>query len=89
MTRVDCQRCHKPGEPLPSAPIAGELGQQVLQNVCTACWEAWKAQETMVINEYRLRLFDRGDRARLDETCRVFLGLSEGDAHRLDFTPPS
>jgi Fe-S cluster biosynthesis and repair protein YggX len=89
MTRVDCQRCQKSGEALSAAPIAGDLGRQVLASTCAECWDAWKAQETMVINEYRLRLFDRGDRARLDQICRVFLGLSEGDGPRLDFTPPS
>jgi Fe-S cluster biosynthesis and repair protein YggX len=88
MTNVTCTRCGQSREGLDEAPYKGALGEEVRARICADCWQQWKAQELMVINEYRLRLFDRGDRARLDQACRQFLGLQEGEAPSIDYTPP-
>lgn len=89
MPEITCKRCGQVRERMEAPPLKSAIGTEIQDNVCAECFEQWRAQETMVINEYRLRLFDRGDRAKLDHACRQFLGLVEGDTPQVDYTPPA
>ena len=71
------------------APMKGEIGARLYREISQEAWGMWLKHSTMVINEYRLRLFDRNDRAKLDSACRVFLLLEEGEGPTVDYTPPS
>ena len=89
MPTITCARCGKTAERMAEPPLKSKIGKEAQERVCAACWQGWKSQETMVINEWRLRLFDKGDRAKLDQACRQFLGMATGDAPAIDYTPPS
>ena len=88
MAAITCARCGKKAEQLGAPPLKSAIGREVQERICAACWQLWRNQETMVINEWRLRLFDKGDRAKLDLACRQFLGLAVGDVPPIDYSPP-
>ncbi len=76
---VVCARCEQEREGLESAPMGGPLGQQVLENVCAACWGEWRETSAQLINHYGLVLGNPSHRAQLREAMREFLGLDEED----------
>lgn len=55
---IFCVKLKKEAEALATAPMPGELGQQLLQQVSKAAWKMWLEHQTMLINEYRLNLID-------------------------------
>ncbi|MCK6531031.1 Fe(2+)-trafficking protein [Myxococcota bacterium] len=70
--------CSVTGEapvPLPAPPYHNEYGRRIQAQVCEPTWERWKAQEVMIVNEYRLNLLEREDRAQLRQAMQDFLGL--------------
>ena len=54
--QVNCVKLGQVLEGLDVAPVPGELGQRVLDNVSRQAWEQWIVQQTMLINEHRLNL---------------------------------
>lgn len=49
--------CVKLGRELPGleyAPMKGELGERIYNEVSREAWDMWVKHQTMVINEYRL-----------------------------------
>lgn len=49
--------CVKLGRELPGleyAPMKGELGERIYNEVSQEAWDMWVKHQTMVINEYRL-----------------------------------
>jgi Fe-S cluster biosynthesis and repair protein YggX len=71
--QIYCQKLKQYGEQLTKAPLAGELGQKIYQNICTAAWQLWLEQQTMLINENRLSLVDQQSKIFLKEECEKFL----------------
>ena len=54
MTRmVQCIKLNKEAEGLAFAPVPGELGKRIWQNVSKEAWADWLKQQTMLINENR------------------------------------
>jgi len=50
-------KCTKLGRELPGleyAPLKGELGEKIYNEISEEAWEEWIKHSTMVINEYRL-----------------------------------
>jgi Fe-S cluster biosynthesis and repair protein YggX len=45
-------------EGLERAPYPGELGQRIFDSVSKEAWQKWMAHQTMLINEYRLVVFE-------------------------------
>ena len=72
---VDCSRCHKTRAALSTAPLPGELGDEIATRVCSPCWEEWKEQEVRVINELRLNFMDPHSNDVLERHLKKFLGL--------------
>ena len=75
--------CARPGcpagpyaQPLPRLPMNDELGQQVFEKVCAACWKEWLGMGIKVINEMRLDLSDERSQAMYDSYMKEFLGLA-------------
>lgn len=69
-------KCVKMGEELEGldfAPFPGELGQKVFENVSKEAWKQWLAQQTILINEYRLSSLDPKARSFLQEEMQKFL----------------
>jgi Fe-S cluster biosynthesis and repair protein YggX len=60
-------------EGLDFPPFPGELGQKVFENVSKEAWKQWLAQQTILINEYRLSSLDPKARSFLQEEMQKFL----------------
>ena len=73
--QVNCVKLGQVLEGLDVAPVPGELGQRVLDNVSREAWEQWIVQQTMLINEHRLNLRDAEARKFLmSEMEKYFFG---------------
>ncbi len=77
---VFCTKLQKEAEGLQRAPFPGELGQKVLDNISKAAWQQWLAQQTILINEYRLNPMDAQARQFLEEEMHKY--LFEGGAEQ-------
>jgi Fe-S cluster protector protein len=69
-------KCVKMGEELEGLdfpPFPGELGKKVFENVSKEAWKQWLAQQTILINEYRLSSLDPKARTFLQEEMQKFL----------------
>ena len=51
---VKCIKLEKEAPGLEYAPLKGELGQRIYENVSEEAWQLWIKHSTMIINEYRL-----------------------------------
>ncbi|MEZ4272947.1 MAG: oxidative damage protection protein [Myxococcota bacterium] len=51
---VHCVKLNKELPGLEYAPLKGELGQRIYNEVSQEAWDMWVGHSTMVINEYRL-----------------------------------
>ncbi len=72
MVQLTCSRCGNEGEQLPKAPISGELGQRVLDNICQNCWTEWKDMSMRIVNHYDLHPVDPDDRKKIYVFMREF-----------------
>ena len=73
-----CPRTGEPctGEDLSSTPLPrGELGDELRERACTACWSLWKEFQVKVINEYRIKTYDPEQRKILHKHMREFFNL--------------
>lgn len=70
---VYCTKLQKEAEGLNRAPFPGEVGQRVLENISQEAWQQWLAQQTILINEYRLNPMDSQARQFLQEQMLEFL----------------
>jgi Fe-S cluster biosynthesis and repair protein YggX len=75
MAVVTCSRCKKQAEGLARAPLPGETGRTILDNVCAACWKEWLGMQVKYINEYRLSPLDPRHFEFLLEQAGAFLSL--------------
>ena len=61
MTRmVQCIYLKKEAEGMDYPPYPGELGKRIYDNVSKEAFELWKKHQTMLVNENRLNLAERG-----------------------------
>jgi len=73
--QVKCIKLGVEAEGLDFAPVPGELGQKLLENVSRQAWQDWLQHQTMLINEYRLSLADPKARQFLmEELDKYFFG---------------
>jgi len=88
MTRtVHCAYLDREAEGLKRAPLPGELGQRIYEQISQEAWQAWLAHQTMLINEKRLSPIDPEHRAYLIEQAEAF--LFGGDVDRAEgYVPP-
>jgi Fe-S cluster biosynthesis and repair protein YggX len=75
MADAVCARCGKEPAGLGEAPYDSQLGKKVQEQVCEACWQAWVAQQLMLMNEYRLDPMNDQHSKFLDEQMTAFLSL--------------
>lgn len=55
---VQCVLLGREAEGLDRAPYPGELGRRIFEQVSKEAWQRWLAHQTMLINEYRLVVFE-------------------------------
>jgi tetratricopeptide (TPR) repeat protein len=77
-------RCQRPGctagpyaQQLKAPPINDEIGRQIYEKVCAACWEYWMRDLSIkVINEMRLDLSTERGQEVYDQIMKETLGLA-------------
>ncbi len=80
---IMCKKLQQQLPALEKAPYPGELGQKIVSHISQKAWDMWLAQQTMLINEYRLSLIDPSARSFLQEEMLRYLFNDE------DTTPPA
>ncbi|MBJ7473815.1 MAG: hypothetical protein RL373_704 [Pseudomonadota bacterium] len=88
MTRtVQCIKLNKESEGLAFAPVPGELGKKIWQQVSKEAWADWLKHQTMLINENRLNMADaRARQYLLKQTEQYFFG--DGADAATGYVPP-
>lgn len=85
---IFCQKLQKDAEPMGFAPVPGELGQRILENVSAEAWKLWINHQTMLINEKHLSLADPEARKYLTGEMEKF--LFGGDYDQVEgYVPPT
>ena len=80
MADVKCQRCGQTRPALARPPYPDDFGRQIVEKICSDCWDEAKRMQVMVINEYRLDLSDPRAQEILERATRDFLGFPESTA---------
>lgn len=75
MATVSCKRCGRTAPGLPRAPLAGQLGQDVLANVCADCWKDWQNESFRLINHFGYQPVDPADRQKIYVHLREFCNM--------------
>ena len=85
---VQCIKLGVEAEGLDFAPVPGELGKKIFENVSKEAWAGWIKHQTMLINENRLNMMDPKARKYLMEQMdRHFFGGGADAAQ--GYVPPS
>lgn len=71
--KVQCVKLGEELEGLDFQPFPGELGEKIFNNVSKEAWKQWLAQQTILINEYRLSSLDPKAKTFLQEEMQKFL----------------
>ena len=72
---VQCIKLNKESEGMDFAPLPGELGKKIWNQVSKEAWAAWLKQQTMLINENRLNMADtRARQYLLKQVEKYFYG---------------
>ena len=84
---VNCVKLGCEAEGLDFAPLPGELGKKIYENVSKEAWAAWVKHQTMLINENRLSLADPRARQYLAQQLENYLfGLGADQVN--GYVPP-
>ncbi len=84
---VHCIKLGTQAPGLARPPLPGPLGQRIFEQVSQQAWQEWLAQQTRLINEYRLVLADAKARKFLaEEMERYFFG--DGQTTQTGYVPP-
>lgn len=84
---VNCVKLGREAEGLDFAPMPGELGKRLFENVSKEAWQQWIRYQTMLINENRLNLADPRARAYLAEQVQKHF-FGEGAETVSGYVPP-
>lgn len=84
---INCVKLGKEAEAMERAPLPGDLGQRLLDNVSKEGWQLWMQHQTILINENRLSLIDPQAQEFLKKEMEKFL-FGEGSEVPEGFTPP-
>lgn len=71
--RVFCARLKQEADGLAYQPYPGELGERIVNEISVEAWKQWLAQQTILINEYRLSSMDPKAKLFLREQMEEFL----------------
>ncbi len=73
MRKIFCHKLQKEADGLEFAPLPGELGQKIYNEISQTAWQMWLNHQTMLINEYRLNMSDKKSREFLITEMEKFL----------------
>ena len=72
---VNCVKLNREAEGLTFAPLPGELGKRIYENMSQEAWQAWLEHQKMLVNENRLSLADPAARKYpMGQTEQYFIG---------------
>lgn len=71
--KVQCVKLGEELDGLDFAPFPGPLGEKIHNSVSKEAWKQWLAQQTILINEYRLSSLDPKAKTFLQEEMQKFL----------------
>ena len=85
---VKCVKLNKEAEGLALAPLPGELGKRIYEQVSQEAWRGWLEHQKMLVNENRLSLADPAARKYLmGQTEQYFFGTGADAAS--GYVPPA
>jgi Fe-S cluster biosynthesis and repair protein YggX len=88
MTRlVDCAKLGKSLPGLEYAPLKGDMGARIYNEISEEAWGLWVKHQTMVINEYRLNPSEPKAQDILIKQMEDFF-FGEGVKVPEEFVPP-
>jgi Fe-S cluster biosynthesis and repair protein YggX len=70
---VFCKHFGEELEGLDRPPLPGPKGQKIFDEVSKRAWQAWQAEQTMLINEKQLSLMDPEARKYLQDQMDKYL----------------
>jgi Fe-S cluster biosynthesis and repair protein YggX len=73
MRLIHCTKLNKEAEGLAAAPMPGELGNKIYEQISKEAWQQWVNHQTMLLNENRLSMIDPKARAFLLQEMEKFL----------------
>ena len=85
---VFCRKYQKDLPGLSVAPMPGEIGQDILNNISEQAWKEWQKHQTMLINEKQLNMVNAADRQYLREQMQKFFNNEEHEQAE-GYVPPS
>ena len=77
--RVFCKHFGEELEGLERPPLPGPKGQKIFEQVSKKAWQAWQAEQTMLINEKQLSLMDPEARKYLQDQMDKYLSGENHD----------
>jgi len=84
---IQCIKLKKEAEGLDFAPLPGELGKRIWNEVSKEAWAGWLKQQTMLVNENRLSLADPAARKYLMQQTEAYF-FGEGSDQASGYIPP-
>lgn len=83
---IYCQKLKKEAPALKFAPLPGEAGNRIVNNISAEAWQQWIKTQTMLINEYKLSMLDDEAKKFLKEQREKFL-FSDEDVKPSGYIP--
>lgn len=77
MATIVCRKCEQEKPPLEEPPVGGQLGQTIVEHVCSDCWGEWRETSARLINHYGLNLGLPDHRQELRRVMKEFLNLTD------------
>ncbi|WP_295164064.1 oxidative damage protection protein [uncultured Buchnera sp.] len=74
---IFCTFLQKKSEGQDYPPYPGELGKKIYNQISKVAWKEWKLQQTKLINEEKLNMFNRNDRKKIEDYMKLFLFKNE------------
>ena len=70
---IYCEKLGIEAEGLAEPPFPNALGQRIYEHISQKAWDLWLNHQTMLINEYKLSMFDKKSRDFLMQEMEKFL----------------
>ncbi|MCL6262222.1 MULTISPECIES: oxidative damage protection protein [Craterilacuibacter] len=83
---VNCIKLGREAEGMDFAPLPGEIGKRLYENVSKEAWQGWIRHQTMLINENRLSLADARARQYLMQQLDAYF-FGQGAEAPAGYTP--
>jgi len=84
---VTCRKYQCEMEGLAQPPFPGPRGQKIFETVSKQAWQEWLSHQTMLVNERRLNMMDRGTRVFLEQEMEKFFS-NQDVAQAEGYVPP-